>query len=102
MPACGTAGFYYACLTSARLSCKIAQEHFVHHAFEANVHRIDLTLGKSDDLHIVKGQYFVDCCSVSLIAGEAIQSFGDDNIKFAIGCAAYQLLNAWSGDHRPA
>ncbi|NQY97673.1 MAG: hypothetical protein HRT82_10970 [Henriciella sp.] len=66
------------------------------------MHRIDFTLGKSDDLHIVKGQNLVDCCGVSLIAGEAIQSFGDDNIKFTIGRAAYQLLNTWSGDHRSA
>nr|WP_233348846.1 hypothetical protein [Hyphomonas sp. CY54-11-8] len=50
----------------------------------------------------MKGENLVDRGRVSLVAGDAVEGFGDNHIELTVRGASYQFLYAGARNHRAA
>ena len=54
----------------------------------------DLALGQSDDAHASKAHALVEPGNVLLVAGQAVQGFGENDIEFGGGSVGAKVLDA--------
>jgi hypothetical protein len=66
-----------------RLVRQVLEVERTHGALEPDVQLVDLALGEGDDLHAQEAHPLVDMGDVLLVAGQAVQRFGHDDVELA-------------------
>ncbi|WP_245157803.1 hypothetical protein [Brevundimonas sp. A19_0] len=102
--AAGEAGLHPADQPAPRLATEFGQEQLVHGAGQAHVQFADLPLGQGLQPDAVEGQALIDMRRTLLIARQAVQSLGDDEVDLSAlgrshhGADARAIGHGRSGD----
>nr|WP_246056832.1 hypothetical protein [Emcibacter nanhaiensis] len=74
----------------------------VHGALEADMQVVHFALGEGDDAHIGKAHAFIEPGDIFLVAGQAVQSLGQDDGEVALHRVFHQGLDAGAHQAGPA
>jgi hypothetical protein len=78
-----------------RLRGQVFQEQGVHRPLEADVQVRDVALGERDDVDAGEGETLEETGRVFLVAAEAVQRFGEDDVTSKRRFNASRI-NAWN------
>ncbi len=95
------AGLDPAAQSTPRLVGEVFQEQRIHCAFEPDVQVRDLPFGQGDDLHRRKRHALEDSSHILLIPADAIERFGQHDIKPAIEGVDKQPLDTGTNERSP-
>ncbi|GAK33940.1 hypothetical protein AQ1_01833 [alpha proteobacterium Q-1] len=100
IPASRLAVFDPAAQASARLVGEVLEIQRPHRALEADMELTDVAFGERHHAHPGEGEAFVDAGDILLIAGDAVERFGEHNIE-APGLRVLQKrLDTWPDQAR--
>src|SRR5690348_15720751 len=90
----GTALAHAPLQSAVYLLSEILQEERVHRALQAYMQLADLALGNRGEFHAREGELLVEGGYILLIAGEAVERLGDDDIELTLASILEQALIA--------
>jgi hypothetical protein len=71
---------------------EVLQEQGVHRPLEPDVQVRDVAFGERDDVHAGEGETLEETRGVFLVAAEAVQRFGEDDIEAPVQRVAHHRL----------
>jgi hypothetical protein len=96
----GLATFNAPAQASMRLVRQVLQEQRVHRPLEPDVQVRDVTLGERDDVDAGEGETLEEPGGVFLVATEAVQRLGKDDVEAPIQCVPHQRLESGAQERR--
>ena len=89
-----------AAQSSVGLLGQVLQEQGVHRALEADVQVRDVAFGERDDVDAGEGEALEESGGVFLVAAEAVQRLGEDDIESTVQRIAHQRLETGAKQRR--
>ena len=91
----GLAEFDASSQPTPRLVGQLLEEQRVHRPLEADVEVRDVALGERHDVHAGERQALEQAGGVFLVAAEAVERFGHDDVDLAAQGVGHHRLEAW-------
>jgi hypothetical protein len=73
---------------------QVFQEEGIHRALESDVQVRDVAFRKGDDIHAGEGQTLEETRGVLLVATEAVERFGENDVELMAQGVAHQRLES--------